>query len=89
MSDRARATALVAAAGLVAIVAIIATVAACAAVARRQRRRFYTGYAVEEPTRDYIPYTGTIPNGTWGVKPWAMIDSPPSIPRGPTVRFAR
>ncbi len=33
--------------------------------------RFGTVFASEEPTRSYTPYVGTIPNGPWGVKPWA------------------
>jgi hypothetical protein len=44
------------------------------AVALRQRRRgrdhFFTQYAQEEPTRSYTPYTGTVPVGPWGARPW-------------------
>jgi hypothetical protein len=35
------------------------------------RGRFYTGSAREEPTRSYVPYTGTVPYGPWGGRPWA------------------
>jgi hypothetical protein len=66
----------IAATGAVVVVIVITIVAACAAAARRARRQqspFYTGYATEDPTRDYIPYTGTIPYGTWGVTPWALV----------------
>lgn len=35
------------------------------------RDRFFTEYAREEPTRSYTPYTGTLPFGHWGDRPWA------------------
>lgn len=37
----------------------------------RSGERFFTQYAQEEPTRPYTPYTGTVPFGEWGTKPWA------------------
>jgi hypothetical protein len=43
------------------------------------REGFYTEYADEEPTRSDVPYTGTIPYGYWGTKPWAE-EFP--VPRG-------
>lgn len=42
------------------------------------RERFYTLYAREEPTRSYVPYTGEIPYGEWGARPWADVDFPPA-----------
>ena len=34
--------------------------------------KFYTvGGATEFPTRSYTPYTGTIPAGPWGTRPFA------------------
>jgi len=59
--------------GAALIVLTVAIVAACVMVVRHERSPFFTGYATEEPTRDYIPYTGTIPYGTWGVTPWALV----------------
>lgn len=36
------------------------------------RSHFYTGYAIESPTRLMdVPYTGTEPLGVWGSAPWA------------------
>ena len=32
---------------------------------------FYTEHGQEEPTRSDVPYTGTIPYGSWGAVPWA------------------
>lgn len=62
---------------LIVVVIICAVWYARAYRKRRQRTRlnfdrFYTLYAEEQPTRPYVPYVGTIPYGTWGVKPWAM-----------------
>lgn len=39
-----------------------------------------TEFAREEPTREWAPYTGTIPYGTWGVVPWAERASPHDRP---------
>jgi len=39
---------------------------------------FYTEYAEEEPTRSWVPYTGTIPYGEWGNLPWAEMHPHPS-----------
>jgi hypothetical protein len=38
-----------------------------------RRDRFFTLYAQEEPTRSYTPYTGTVPLGHWGDRPWAEV----------------
>lgn len=56
------------------------------AAGRRQSvDRFGTVFASEEPTRSYTPYTGTIPNGPWGVKPWAeAVDLAPPVCAGKT-----
>jgi hypothetical protein len=37
------------------------------------RDGFYTEHGQEEPTRSYVPYTGTLPFGAWeqGHLPWA------------------
>jgi len=35
-----------------------------------EKSHFYTEYAIEEPTRSYLPYTGTEPRGFWGTEPW-------------------
>lgn len=59
---------------VVALLVLVAAVAFFAAKARREG--FYTRYAREEPTRSYVPYTGTIPFGTWGVEPWALAFHP-------------
>jgi hypothetical protein len=53
----------------VATVLVIAFVAA----ACRSRETFYTRYSREEPTRSDTPYTGTIPYGPWGTKPWSEV----------------
>lgn len=66
--------------GLAVVVVIIAVVMR----SRRAGERFFTPYATEEPTRPYLPYTGTVPFGDWdaaaGTKPWAAaVDlSPPT-----------
>lgn len=33
-----------------------------------------------EFTREWAPYTGSIPNGTWGPQPWAEVASPHNRP---------
>jgi len=45
-----------------------------------KREGFYTEHGQEEPTRSYVPYTGTLPFGTWeqGHLPWA--EAYPSAP---------
>ncbi len=60
------------------VVALVVVVAATAVffAAKARREGFYTLYAREEPTRSYVPYTGTIPFGTWGVEPWALAFHP-------------
>ena len=57
-------------------VAVLLLVALCARKAARRRAPFYTGAATEEPTRSYVPYTGTIPLGVWGTEPWAEWRAP-------------
>ena len=57
-------------------VVVVLVVIVIAVTVRSRRKtsaseRFYTHYAEEEPTRSYTPYTGTIPYGPWGTKPWA------------------
>ena len=37
---------------------------------KSEKSHFYTEYAIEEPTRPYLPYTGTEPRGFWGTEPW-------------------
>ena len=65
-------------AGWIAVLAIsVAIIIAAVVIVIRKKRakskadKFFTLYAQEEPTRSYTPYTGTIPFGTWGTKPWA------------------
>ena len=53
-----------------AIVIVIAVVLMALIVAKKDKNKFYTEYARENPTRSYTPYTGTIPVGPWGVQPW-------------------
>ena len=36
-----------------------------------RRERFFTAHGAEEPTRSHTPYTGTLPFGPWGSRPWA------------------
>lgn len=33
--------------------------------------KFGMPWGTETPTRGYTPYTGTVPLGEWGTKPWA------------------
>jgi len=59
------------------LVALVALVAAAVFFGTKPPREgFFTRYAREEPTRSYVPYTGTIPFGTWGVEPWALAFHP-------------
>lgn len=54
------------AAALVALLALILLVGAAG-----RRARFFTGSAFEEPTRSFVPFTGTVARGPWGARPWA------------------
>lgn len=51
----------------------VALLASGGRLAARGRDGFYTEHGQEEPTRSYVPYTGTLPFGTWeqGHLPWA------------------
>lgn len=51
----------------------------CRGCGGRGKDGFFTEFAQEEPTRSYVPYTGTVPFGTWGTLPWA--EAVP-LPRG-------
>lgn len=66
-----------------AIVCAVVIIWVCIWMSRKRHHRhgsdtFYTQYGVEEPTRSYVPYTGTVENGSWGVRPWAEIEPAPS-----------
>jgi hypothetical protein len=50
---------------------VVALVIYRIATRSKKLERFYTPYAREEPTRPYIPYTGTEPYGVYGAIPWA------------------
>lgn len=52
---------------------LIALVAAYALAGGGPVEHFGTPYNSEEPTRSYVPFTGRIPYGTWGVTPWALL----------------
>lgn len=61
--------------------ACLTVLAIVLAIACRRRRAprdgFFTEHGQEEPTRSYVPYTGTVPVGHWGAQPWAE-EFPPS-----------
>jgi len=40
----------------------------------KPRDGFYTKYSQEEPTRSYVPYSGTLPYGQWGARPWGAAE---------------
>ncbi len=58
---------------VVAIIVVIAVVAG----GKHTSEKFYTSAALEEPTHSYTPYTGTIPYGPWGTRPWAEAAADP------------
>lgn len=55
------------------VVLLVLLFASAAWLARKIRRseHFYTDFTQDEPTRPWVAYTGTVPNGTWGTLPWA------------------
>jgi hypothetical protein len=59
--------------GVVLACLLVLLIVAFAALRPKSARRdgFFTEHAREEPTRSYTPYTGTLPFGHWGDKPWA------------------
>jgi hypothetical protein len=62
---------------IVVAIVVIAFVAMVVTMRRRLNRRanrspFWTLHAQEEPTRAYATYTGEVPNGEWGARPWAL-----------------
>jgi hypothetical protein len=60
------------AACIVVILILILAIRWCAGAPPGHGDTFYTSAATEEPTRSYTPYVGTIPNGAWGISPWAL-----------------
>jgi hypothetical protein len=53
------------------VLAVVVALALLAAYAASRREQFFTPHGSEEPTRSYTPYTGTLPFGPWGARPWA------------------
>ncbi len=64
---------------LVVLLILVLVVRWCAGAPRGCSDPFYTPHGQEEPTRSYVPYTGTVPFGHWGARPWS--EAVP-LPRG-------
>jgi hypothetical protein len=70
------ATQYVAVAACMVIIALL-LIWVCRSAREPPREGFYTTFAQEEPTRDYVAFTGSENRGWWGARPWAEVFSSP------------
>lgn len=56
---------------LLLVFALASARAPCARPLAGRTDGFFAEHGQEEPTRAYVPYTGTVPLGHWGTRPWA------------------